>query len=303
MIERKIIKVTEHIEERLDKYLKTLLSLSRSQIQNLIEEGNIKINGKIAKSSQKLKIGDEIEITIPPPEPSEISPEEIKLDIIYEDEDLLIINKPRGMVVHPAVGHHSGTLVNALLFYVGNLSKIGGKIRPGIIHRLDKDTTGLIIAAKNDFTHLSLSEQLKNKTLKRIYWALIEGVFPWDEKKVSLPIGRHPKDRKKMAVIPNGKIAISNFRVLERFKKYTLLSVDLETGRTHQIRVHLSYLGFPIVGDSVYGRRSNEFNVSGQLLHAKEIYFLHPRKGEYMKFVSDLPLDFQEVLKKLRDEF
>lgn len=303
MLQKQIIKITEPVKDRLDKYLAQVLPLTRSQIQNLIEDGNIKVNGKLAKRSQKLKIGDEVEIEIPPPEPTDIIPEDIKLDIVYEDEDLLIINKPRGMVVHPACGHYSGTLVNALLSHVKNLSQIGGKIRPGIIHRLDKDTTGLLLVAKNDFTHLALSEQLRNRTLKRIYWALVEGEVSWEEKRVSLPIGRHPVYRKKMAVVPYGKEAISNFKVLERFKGYTLLSASLETGRTHQIRVHLSHLGFPVVGDTTYGRKDKRFGISGQLLHAKEIIFFHPRKKEYMRFSSDLPEDFQRVLDQLRNEF
>lgn len=302
MLQKQVIKIIEPVEDRLDKYLAQVLPLTRSQIQNLIEDGYIKVNGNLAKGSQKLKIGDEVEIEIPPPEPVDIIPEDIKLDIIYEDEDLLVINKPKGMVVHPACGHYKGTLVNALLAHVGNLSQIGGKIRPGIIHRLDKDTTGLILVAKNDFIHLALSEQLKNRTLKRIYWTLIEGEFPWEEKRVELPIGRHPVYRKKIAVVPYGKPAISNFKVLERFKGYTLLSANIETGRTHQIRVHLSHLGFPIVGDIIYGRKDKRFGVSGQLLHAKEIIFFHPRKMEYMKFSSDLPEDFQKVLDQLRNE-
>ncbi|MCS7201446.1 MAG: RluA family pseudouridine synthase [Dictyoglomus sp.] len=301
MHQRQVIKIKEPVEDRLDKYLAQILPLTRSQIQKLIKDGNIKVNGKPAKGSQRVKIGDEIEIEIPPPESTDLIPEDIKLDIIYEDEDLLIVNKPRGMVVHPACGHYSGTLVNALLHHVGSLSQIGGKIRPGIIHRLDKDTTGLILIAKNDFTHLALSEQLKNRTLKRIYWALVEGEVPWEEKRVELPIGRHPVYRKKMAVVSSGKSAISYFKVLERFKGYTLLCVNLETGRTHQIRVHLSYLGIPVVGDAIYGKKDKKFGVSGQLLHAKEIVFFHPRKREYMSFSSDLPSDFKEVLNQLRN--
>ncbi|MGB9857023.1 MAG: RluA family pseudouridine synthase [Dictyoglomaceae bacterium] len=303
MAQKQVIKITESVKDRLDKYLTKVLPLTRSQIQNLIEEGNVRVNGKLAKRSQRVKLGDEVEIEIPSPEPIDILPEDIKLDIIYEDEDLLVINKPRGMVVHPACGHYSGTLVNALLSHVGSLSQVGGKIRPGIIHRLDKDTTGLLLVAKNDFTHLALSEQLKNRTLKRLYWTLVEGEVPWEERRVSLPIGRHPVNRKKMAVVSYGKLAISNFKVLERFKGYTLLSASLETGRTHQIRVHLSYLGFPVVGDATYGRKDKRFGISGQLLHAKEIVFFHPRKKEYMKFSSDLPQDFQRVLDQLRNEF
>jgi len=302
MEERYVLKIEKDIEERLDKYLASVLPLTRSQIQNLIEKEKVKVNERIAKPSQKLKAGDEVVVEVPPPEPTEIIPEQIKLDIVYEDDDILIINKPRDMVVHPSAGHYKGTLVNALLGYIGELSQIGGKIRPGIVHRLDKDTTGLIIVAKNDPAHLSLAEQLKNKTLRRIYWALVEGNFPWDEKRVELFMGRHPTDRKRMAILPYGKLSISNFKILERFKGYTLLEVNLETGRTHQIRVHLSYLGYPIVGDEVYGRKDKRFSVSGQLLHAKEIVFIHPRTKEIMRFTTDLPQDFQEVLNKLRNE-
>ncbi|MFN3699112.1 MAG: RluA family pseudouridine synthase [Dictyoglomus sp.] len=294
--------VEDKEKERIDKYLSEKLNITRSQVQNLIEEGFVKVNHLQVKSSYKVKLGDKIEVMIPPPENPEIKPQNIPIEIIYEDEDLLVINKPKGMVVHPACGHHNDTLVNALLFKVKDLSGIGGELRPGIVHRLDKDTSGLLIVAKNDFSHNKLSEQLKDRTLKRVYWALCEGEIPWDEKRVELPIGRHPVYRKKMAILPYGRVAITNFKVLERFKNYTLISADLETGRTHQIRVHISHLGFPIVGDEVYGRVDRKFGVKGQLLHAKEISFIHPRNNIEMRFEVPLTQEFERVLSILRKE-
>lgn len=288
--------------ERIDKYLSQKISLSRSQIQDLIDKGLIKVNEKEVKSSYKVKVGDKIEVIVPPPEETEIKPQDIPIEIVYEDDDIVIINKPKGMVVHPAHGHYNDTLVNALLYRIKNLSGIGGEIRPGIVHRLDKDTTGLLIIAKNDISHQRLSEQLKNRTLKRVYWAICEGEIPWEEKRVEAPLGRHPIDRKKMAIVPYGKLAITNFKVLERFKGYTLISADLETGRTHQIRVHISHLGFPILGDEVYGRIDKRFGVRGQLLHAKKISFIHPTKNVPMEFEIDLPEEFKRVLSLLREK-
>jgi 23S rRNA pseudouridine1911/1915/1917 synthase len=288
--------------DRIDKYLVKKVHLSRSQIQDLIDKGYIKVNGVTVKSSYKVKPGDIINVIIPPPEDTDIIPKDIPIQIIYEDNDLLVVNKPRGMVVHPAHGHYQDTLVNALLYKVKDLSGIGGEIRPGIVHRLDKDTTGLLVVAKNDFSHQKLSEQLKNRTLKRVYWALCEGEIPWDEKRVELPMARHPVYRKKMAIVYGGKISITNFKVLERFKGYTLVSASLETGRTHQVRLHLSHLGFPIVGDEIYGRIDKRFGIKGQLLHAKEISFIHPQTSERMSFSALLPSDFERVLSLLRQK-
>ncbi|ACI18551.1 RluA family pseudouridine synthase [Dictyoglomus thermophilum] len=288
--------------ERIDKYLSQKISLSRSQIQDLIDKGLIKVNEKEVKSSYKVKVGDKIEVIVPPPEETEIKPQDIPIEIVYEDDDIVIINKPKGMVVHPAHGHYNDTLVNALLYRIKDLSGIGGEIRPGIVHRLDKDTTGLLIIAKNDVSHQRLSEQLKNRILKRTYWAICEGEIPWEEKRVEAPLGRHPIDRKRMAIVPYGKLAITNFKVLERFKGYTLISADLETGRTHQIRVHISHLGFPILGDEVYGRIDKRFGVRGQLLHAKKISFIHPTKNVPMEFEIDLPEEFKRVLSFLREK-
>jgi len=303
MVEYQLIVENKDEIDRIDKYLVKKVHLSRSQIQVLIDEGYVKVNGFIVKSSYKVKPGDIINVIIPPPENTEIIPKDIPIQIIYEDNDLLVINKPRGMVVHPAHGHYQDTLVNALLYKVKDLSGIGGELRPGIVHRLDKDTTGLLVVAKNDFSHQKLSEQLKNRTLKRVYWALCEGEIPWDEKRVELPMARHPVYRKKMAIVYNGKISITNFKVLERFKGYTLVSASLETGRTHQVRLHLSHLGFPIVGDEIYGRIDKRFGVKGQLLHAKEISFIHPRTYERMSFSVPLPSDFERVLKLLRQKY
>jgi 23S rRNA pseudouridine1911/1915/1917 synthase len=288
--------------DRIDKYLVKKVHLSRSQIQDLIDKGYIKVNGVMVKSSYKVKPGDIINVIIPPPEDTDIIPKDIPIQIIYEDNDLLVVNKPRGMVVHPAHGHYQDTLVNALLYKVKDLSGIGGELRPGIVHRLDKDTTGLLVVARNDFSHQKLSEQLKNRTLKRVYWALCEGEIPWDEKRVELSMARHPVYRKKMAIVYGGKISITNFKVLERFKGYTLVSASLETGRTHQVRLHLSHLGFPIVGDEIYGRIDKRFGIKGQLLHAKEISFIHPRTSERMSFSAPLPSDFERVLSLLRQK-
>jgi len=288
--------------DRIDKYLVKKVHLSRSQIQDLIDKGYIKVNGVTVKSSYKVKPGDIINVIIPPPEDTDIIPKDIPIQIIYEDNDLLVVNKPRGMVVHPAHGHYQDTLVNALLYKVKDLSGIGGELRPGIVHRLDKDTTGLLVVAKSDFSHQKLSEQLKNRTLKRVYWALCEGEIPWNEKRVELPMARHPVYRKKMAIVYGGKISITNFKVLERFKGYTLVSASLETGRTHQVRLHLSHLGFPIVGDEIYGRIDKRFGIKGQLLHAKEISFIHPRTSERMSFSAPLPSDFERVLSLLRQK-
>ncbi len=288
--------------ERIDKYLSQKISLSRSQIQDLIDKGLIKVNEKEVKNSYKVKVGDKIEVIIPPPEETEIKPQDIPIEIVYEDDDIVIINKPKGMVVHPAHGHYNDTLVNALLYRIKDLSGIGGEIRPGIVHRLDRDTTGLLRIAKNDISHQRLSEQLKNRTLKRTYWAICEGEIPWEEKRIEAPLGRHPIDRKRMAIVPYGKLAITNFKVLERFKGYTLISADLETGRTHQIRVHISHLGFPILGDEVYGRIDKRFGVRGQLLHAKKISFIHPTKNVPMEFEIDLPEEFKRVLSFLREK-
>lgn len=287
---------------RIDKFLSDRLNeLTRSHIQKLITEENIKVNDSGVKTNYKLRMGDEICVNIPELTEPEILAEDIPLNIVYEDKDMLVVNKPQGMVVHPAVGNYSGTLVNALMHHCGDeLSGINGEKRPGILHRIDKDTSGLLLVAKSDRAHIGLSEQIKEHSLTRGYKALVHGGFGVDSGVIDEPIGRHPTDRKKMAVVyKNSKDAITHYNVLERFGKYTLIECILETGRTHQIRVHMSRHGHPIVGDKTYGVKKEEFNLSGQLLHAYKVGFVHPVSGEYMEFVSELPDYFQKVLYKL----
>lgn len=287
---------------RLDIFLvEKSPSLSRSGIQRLVKEGRIKVEGKRVKSNYRVKAGERVEVEIPPPSPLQVKPQDIPLDILFEDKDLVVVNKPAGMVVHPGAGHFSGTLVNALLHHCNDLSGVGGKERPGIVHRLDKDTSGVLVAAKNDQAHIFLSNQLKNRTMKREYLALVYGEIKEDRGIIDAPLGRHPRDRKKMAVT-RGKVrkALTRFEVLERFEGYTLLKLRLETGRTHQIRVHLSFIGYPVVGDSQYGRKKHPFHLSGYALHAQTLGFAHPEGGNYMELKAPLPRDFQEVLNFLR---
>ncbi len=288
---------------RLDVFLaESNAELTRSRIQKLILDGNIKVNGSVVKANYKLREGDKIELTIPPPKDTELKAEEIPLDIVYEDEHMLVVNKPQGMVVHPAAGNLEGTLVNALMAHCGdNLSGINGEVRPGILHRIDKDTSGLLLVAKDDRAHLGLSEQIKAHSLTREYMALVHGKIKEDSGTIDAPIGRDPKDRKKMTITnKNSRDAVTHFYVLERFDKYTLVRCRLETGRTHQIRVHMSKNGHPIVGDPVYGRKKEELKLNGQLLHARKVGFIHPVLGEYMEFEKDAPDYFEEVLVRLR---
>lgn len=295
-------------EEDLNKRLDALLSnklhdISRSRVQNLIIEGHVEVNKETIISKKiKLKLGDEVEVFLPEAKRLDVDPENIPLEIVYEDDDILLVNKPSGMVVHPATGNYTGTLVNAVMYHCGDkLSSINGVIRPGIVHRIDKDTSGLIMIAKNDRAHESLSNQLANHTVTREYWAIVFNNIKEDSLKIDIPIGRDYRDRKKRAVNGTGsKNAVTNLDVLERFGKYTLVKAVLETGRTHQIRVHLAYLKHPLVGDTVYGPKKQVFNVNGQLLHAKTLGFIHPRTGEYMKFTSEIPESFQRILSKLR---
>ncbi len=297
--------IVEDIEEttRLDSYIsKALNDVSRSYVQKLIEKGNVEVNNHIILSKKfKINIYDEIQIKIPEPEKLNLEPEDIKISIIYEDEDILIVNKPQGMVVHPAPGHYSGTLVNALLYHSKNLSSINGIIRPGIVHRIDKDTSGLLMVAKNNNAHNFLSAQLKDHSINRIYYALVHGNIKADSATIDTLIGRHPVNRFKRAALENnGKRAVTHFKVLERFSRYNLLELKLETGRTHQIRVHMSYLGHPLVGDPLYGVKKENFKLKGQMLHAKILGFVHPTKGEYIEFNSELPDYFNSLLDKLR---
>lgn len=287
---------------RVDKFLSDKLNdLTRSHIQKLISEESVRVNDEGVKTNYKLRMGDEICVNIPELTEPEILAEDIPLNIVYEDKDMLVVNKPQGMVVHPAVGNYSGTLVNALMYHCGDeLSGINGEKRPGILHRIDKDTSGLLLVAKSDRAHIGLSEQIKEHSLTRAYKALVHGGFGVDSGVIDEPIGRHPTDRKKMAVVyKNSKDAITHYKVLERLGKYTFIECILETGRTHQIRVHMSRHGHPIVGDKTYGVKKEEFSLSGQLLHAYKVGFVHPVSGEYMEFVSELPDYFQKVLYKL----
>lgn len=274
---------------------------SRSYVQKLIETGNISVNDKQTKTNYKVKTGDKISFIPPKPQEVTILPEDIPIDIVYEDSDILVINKARGMVVHPAPGNYSGTLVNALLYHCKDLSDINGIIRPGIVHRIDKDTTGLLVVAKNNTAHLFLSEQLKNHDIKREYIAIAEGTIKENSGTVELPIGRHPVDRKKMAVrSENSKEAITHFNVVKRLQGHTLVVCNLETGRTHQIRVHLSHIGYPIVGDPLYGYRDTH-GIKGQALHARKLTFTHPSTKEVVSFEAEPPADFSELVKGLSE--
>ena len=288
---------------RIDKYLAQIFEdKSRCFIQGLIEKENVNVNNKVPKSNYKLKKSDEIEIIIPEPEILSVEAENIPIDIIYEDEDVIVVNKPQGMVVHPAPGNYNGTLVNALLYHCTDLSSINGIIRPGIVHRIDKDTSGVLVIAKNDESHNKLSEQLKDHSMKREYYALIEGRLKNDSGTIDKPLGRCKKDRLKIGIVEDGKRAVTHYEVLERYNGYTLIKCVLETGRTHQIRVHMASIGFPLVGDPLYGFKRQKFKVEGQVLHAKTLGFIHPRSGEYMEFTSELPQYFAQLLDKLRNE-
>jgi 23S rRNA pseudouridine1911/1915/1917 synthase len=299
----KVIIYEEVNEKRIDKYLvKQLHDLSRSRIQDLIEQEQVLVNRKTVKSNYKLKKQDRIEVTIPKLEQLEVRPQQIDLDILFEDEDIIVINKPRGMVVHPAVGNYENTLVNALLYHCENLSSINGPLRPGIVHRIDKDTSGVLVAAKNDGAHQDIAKQIKNHNVKRIYYALVHGVLQEPAGIIEAPIGRDPKERKKMSVVLSGKEAVTNYWVIETFNNYSFLKLQLQTGRTHQIRVHMSYLGHPVVGDPKYGPSKSHFDIQGQALHAAMLGFFHPRTGEYMEFSAPLPEVMNKILSTLRRE-
>lgn len=287
--------------ERLDKFIADNSDISRSYAAKLCEDGLVKCGSRTLQKKYKVSDGEKITIDLPEPEQMSVEGEDIPLNIVYEDSDVIVINKPQGMCVHPAPGNESGTLVNALVYHCGSeLSAINGVIRPGIVHRIDKDTSGLLVAAKNNDAHLKLSEQLKERKALRKYVALVNGNIKEDSGTVNKPIARNPADRKKMAVSYSGREAVTHFNVLERFGQYTLVECILETGRTHQIRVHMASIGHSIVGDPVYGIKKEKFKLSGQLLHAKTIGFTHPRTGEMMEFTSEIPDYFEIVLKKLR---
>mgnify|MGYP004508021981 FL=1 len=303
LAEIKNITVQKDTKVRIDKFLaEEIEDITRSAVQKLIENGNVYVNEKIVSSNYKVKLGDQIKVTIPEPALIRAVPQDIPLEIAYEDDDLLVVNKQKGMVVHPAAGNYEGTLVNALLYYCkGSLSGINGEIRPGIVHRIDKDTSGLLIVAKNDFAHKNLAEQIKVHSFRREYEAVVYGGFKNDEGTINAPIGRSKFDRKKMAVTDkNSKPAITHYKVITRYKDFTHLKLRLETGRTHQIRVHMSYIGHPLAGDLVYAPKKPDLGLGGQCLHAKLIGFNHPRDGRYIEIESQLPYYFKNFLGKLK---
>jgi len=289
--------------QRIDVWLaKHMEDHSRSHIQKLIQTGQVMVNGIIVKSNYKVRKGDNINISVPEAQILNVEPENIEIDILYEDDDIIVVNKPKNMVVHPAAGNFSGTLVNALLSHCkDSLSDINGIIRPGIVHRIDKDTTGVLVVAKNNRAHEVLSQKLKNHDIVRVYEAIADGVIKEDEATIDAPIGRHPTDRKKMAVnVKNSREATTHFKVLERFPKHTYIECRLETGRTHQIRVHMAYIGHPLLGDKVYGKKKQPFDLEGQVLHAKVLGFEHPISGKYMEFTAELPEYFKDILRDFR---
>ena len=306
MFENEVIIVkAEESGDRVDALLaRSIEALTRSAAQRLIDDGCVLLRGKPVKKNYKCAAGDEFSVTLPEPEDIELKPQNIPIDIVYEDEDVIVVNKARGMVVHPAPGHADGTLVNALMFHCGDsLSGIGGEKRPGIVHRIDKDTSGLLIVAKNDFAHLNLSAQLSDRSLSRVYEAVVKGRLREDSGTIDAPIGRHPADRKRMAVTDkNSRNAVTHWEVIARYNGYTHVRCRLETGRTHQIRVHMAHIGHPLLGDFTYGAPSPEKGLEGQCLHARRLKFIHPRTGEAVELETELPDWFKEVLSKLGNE-
>lgn len=300
-----IVFTAEEKGQRLDVFVvERFPELSRSHVQKLIEQGNVLVDGSVRKANYKLRGGEAVQVTVPQAEPISVEPEDIPLDILYEDKDIIVVNKVRGMVVHPASGVYSGTLVNALLYHCQDLSGINGEIRPGIVHRLDKDTSGVMVCAKNDTAHLDLAEQIRTKTAHRTYWAIVHGNIKEEAGIIKGDIGRHPTDRKKMAIVrENGKPAVTHFKVLERFGEYTLVECKLETGRTHQIRVHMTSIGHPLVNDPKYGpKKSSPFAINGQALHSLQLTLTHPVTKEEMTFTAPLPTDMEKILTGLRNK-
>jgi 23S rRNA pseudouridine1911/1915/1917 synthase len=297
------MELTIHEEQKNDRIDKAISSIneewSRSQVQQWIKDGHVLVNGQTVKTNYKCHINDLIEIVIPEPEELDVIPEQMNLDVYYEDGDVVVVNKPKGMVVHPAPGHVSGTLVNGLMAHCKDLSGINGILRPGIVHRIDKDTSGLLMVAKNDLAHEKLVNQLVEKTVTRKYKAVVHGNIPHDHGTIDAPLGRDPRDRQSMTVVDNGKHAVTHFRVIERFKDFTFVECQLETGRTHQIRVHMKYIGYPLAGDPKYGPKKT-LDLNGQALHAGVLGFIHPRTGEYLEFEAPLPPEFEQLLDQLR---
>ncbi|HWQ77075.1 MAG TPA: RluA family pseudouridine synthase [Syntrophomonas sp.] len=295
------LQVTEEMEgERLDVFISdSMEELSRSTVQNLIKTGRVQVDGSSSKSSYRVKTGDTVRVEVPQLQPIALAPQDLYLPIIYQDQDLVVVDKPKGMVVHPAHGNWDGTMVNALLYHIKDLSGINGELRPGIVHRLDKDTSGVMVVAKNDRAHQCLAEQIRVHSINREYIALVHGVIKEDRGRIDAPIGRSPADRKKMAVVRDGREAVSDYEVLKRYPNYTLVKVKLLTGRTHQIRVHFAYIKHAVVGDPLYSSARKHFNLDSQALHARLLGFDHPRSGEYMEFESPLPPYFQAILAQL----
>lgn len=298
---REEVLISEVNNKRLDTYISTKLDdLTRSMVQKLIRDGKISVNGNLEKESYKVKVDDKIVIQIDAPKETTIKPQDIPLDVVYEDNDIIVINKPKGMVVHPGVGNPDNTLVNAVLAHCkGSLSGIGGEIRPGVVHRIDKDTSGLIILAKNDRAHINMTEQIKKHEVTKIYTALVKGNIVEDEATIDMPIGRDKTDRQKMCVTRDGKEAVSHIRVIKRYGAYTLINVKIDTGRTHQIRVHMAKIGHPVVGDEVYSNGKNEFGVHGQMLHSTILEFKHPVTGKVLHLEAPLPEYFQKIVDEL----
>ena len=300
-----VVFTAEEKGQRLDVFVvERFPELSRSHVQKLIEQGNVLVDGSVRKANYKLRGAEAVQVTVPQAEPISVEPEDIPLDILYEDKDIIVVNKARGMVVHPASGVYSGTLVNALLYHCQDLSGINGEIRPGIVHRLDKDTSGVMVCAKNDTAHLDLAEQIRTKTAHRTYWAIVHGNIKEEAGIIKGDIGRHPTDRKKMAIVrENGKPAVTHFKVLERVGEYTLVECKLETGRTHQIRVHMTSIGHPLVNDPKYGtKKSSPFAINGQALHSLQLILTHPVTKEEMAFTAPLPTDMEKILTGLRNK-
>lgn len=304
MYDGKLIVSWEDEGVRIDKYLvDNLEDITRNRIQKLIDEKQIKVNDKDIKSNYKVKENDIIHIVIPEAVEINIQAENIPLDIVYEDEDLLVVNKPKGMVVHPAPGHYTGTLVNAIMYHCkDNLSGINGELRPGIVHRIDMDTTGLLVVCKNDYAHNFLAEQLKEHSITRKYHAIVYNSVKEDDGTVNAPLGRNPSDRKKMAIVKDGREAITHYHVIDRFKNFSYIECQLETGRTHQIRVHMTSINHPLLGDELYGPKSSNYNLQGQTLHAKVLGFIHPRTKEYMEFEVPLPEYFEKLINILKNK-